>query len=205
MKTLGLIIISTLVLVACGGGTTDSKLPKVGSVSLYVTDNLDSYSGVTGTINAVSLQHKSTGAACILFNSPQSFDFAALGYAQIMELLTVTVCPAASYNRLHINVEPVISLTDAVGTQECRLVSYKDEKDQPNALNCDVNGCELILTGATNVVANQHREMALDFDLKSFEVDMVPDPCEVTMKVSPLHGAGISEKEIAGYTRVDNK
>lgn len=199
------VLILVPVLLFSGCGDTGDSTPGTGAVSLYVTDNLENYTEVTATVNAVSLYHKGTGVSCNLFNTPQSFDFAALGTAQVMELLTVTSCPAVNYNRLLISVGDDVHLTDTdTNSYQCKFIAYKDENDKPNVLNCDANGCGMQLTGATNVVANQENEMALDFDLKSFEINLTTTPCEVTLKVSPLHIDGMAQKELDGFTRVDD-
>ncbi|MDH5649558.1 MAG: hypothetical protein OEY67_07850 [Gammaproteobacteria bacterium] len=131
-------------------------------MSLYVTDDLGSYSQVSATINSVSLTHQNKDVQCVLFDSPQSFNFADLGVRHVLELLSVTSCEVSDYNRLTISLGRDVFLTNAGGTNyQCVFSSYKNEQGQPNVLSCDTNSCTVSLSGAINLLPNTHSEVAL--------------------------------------------
>jgi hypothetical protein len=155
---------------------------------------------VVAVINSVSLRHTGSGQECGLLTGPMEVDIAELS-AQIL-LLGVSECEARSYNRIRVVFDENVTLTENSLTQICRFVSYKDDSGNPNILACDPleDTCTLEINGAVNVFAGQHEEVALDFELKDFEVEGFPGvDCTVTMKVSPLHASGMEGKKQQGY------
>jgi hypothetical protein len=190
------VIISAVLFYSCGGagkgeGTTTS------TVGLYLTDDISLFTQVTGTIDQIQLISTGTGTPCDVLTVPTTVNIANL--ANLMQLINVTQCPAGPYNRIHIAFDKSVQLMSApTGTpSSCSFVSYKDEGNhkQPNILQCDPvsNICTLDINGAVNVFAHQQNKLALDFNLKDFDVMNADDPstCTVTMKVSPLHGGEI--------------
>lgn len=175
-----------------GGGTTSS-----GAVAMYVTDDMSGYKQVIATINKIDILHTGSGASCSVFTGPLTLDIANL--AGVMQLINVASCPAVPYNRIHIEFAKSVTLmNDAETTSTCMFTSYKDEHNNPNTLACGADTCTLDITGAVNVLVNQQNKLALDFDLKNFDVEHfgIPSTCSVTMKVSPLHAG---EMEARGH------
>lgn len=192
-------LLMTTLFYACGDISS-------GRVALYVTDDLGDYKQVVTTLETVELRHTGSGESCSLLDEPTTLDLAMLGLKSVLELVNVADCPSRSYNRFHIAFQREVVLTNKDGvTATCSFDSYKDEHSRPNALACDGDICSLDITGAVNVAADENTDVALDFDLKEFEVK--PDtidptqPCTVTMKVTPLHGKDMEDKENEGYHR----
>jgi len=184
-----------------GGGGTSST----ATVSSYVTDDLGGYDTVEMTINTVQLRHTS-GRNCEIIKGPLTIDAAELGHDELLENVDTTVCEAGSYNRLHVELAEDVKLVHEVNgqpqTNTCKFVSYyEDNKATPNRLACTNGICSLDINGAVNLVAGNHEHVALDADLKEFTVDGSKTPCEVTLKVSPLHAQGFEDKMAAGYRK----
>lgn len=203
--SLGVLFIAaaSLIWISCGGGSGGSGSSGVnssGSVALYATDDMSlDYKQVTVTLNAVSLEHKGTGDTCALLTTPVTLDITDL--SSMIQLLDVTSCPAVSYNRVHFEFDEQVVVTDINDiTTTCNFTSYKDKGNNPNVLICDAGNCAIDMNGAVNVIGNQNSQMALDFDLKRFEVtDFALPGCSVTMKVSPLNSDDIEGKHDGGY------
>ena len=168
-------------------------------VSAYVTDDLGGYESVVLTLNSVQLRH-SGGRSCEIIRGPLVIDAADLGRDQLIELVNTTACEAGPYNRLYVEIDDDVTLreTPASTPQACKFVSYYDDDPmrRPNRLACANGTCSLDITGAVNLVADRHEHLALDADLKQFTVNTTVTPCEVTLKVSPLHAG---DKLAAGY------
>ncbi|MGE5174324.1 MAG: DUF4382 domain-containing protein [Betaproteobacteria bacterium] len=206
-KVLFVVIATTLVLgfsgfllYSCGGGGGGTSSAAVG---LYLTDDMSSlFTQVTATIDRVQMLNTGSGATCDVLTTPTAVDIAEL--ANVMQLVSVTQCPAVPYNRIHVEFEKSVDLTSAPTatppdtTSLCSFVSYKDEGSKVNTLNCSGTTCTLDINGAVNVLVNQPNKLALDFNLKDFEVASfgTPSTCSVTMKVSPLHA---EEMEALGH------
>ena len=182
-----LILAAALMFHACSSNNDNSSSGS-GAVALYATDDIADYKQVIATITNVQVRHTGSGAACDVLTTPTTIDIANLAYT--LQLLNVVDCPAESYNRLHIEFDKSVELMDALNTSStCTFVSYMDESHHPNVLQCDATTCSLDVNGAVNVMVNRHNMVALDFDLKEFEVENFGAPsCSVTMKVTPLHG-----------------
>jgi len=200
---IGLPLLLSSLLPGCGsdgGGSANTS-----TVSVYLTDDLAGYESVLITVNAVQLQHLGGNRLCTIIPGPETMDAAQLGRDQLLDLVNTTTCEAGSYNRLHIELNQNVTLVDASHqTQSCKFVSYRDDAGQPNALGCTNGMCALDLTGAVNLVAGNHEHVALDADLKQFTVDLTKTPCEVTLKLSPLHAQGMDDKMAAGYRKSVN-
>lgn len=193
--------IALVLLHGCGGSSGGTNAGS-SAVSVYVTDDLGDYQSVNLTLNSVRLRHAGDGASCEIVTGPVSFDAAALGHEQLIELVDTTSCAARPYNRLRVELGENAVLTDnAGGTQTCKLVSYRDMQGLPNRLGCSNGQCTLDLTGAVNLIAGGHEHIALDADLKEFTVDNTKTPCEVTLKLSPLHAQGMDQKAATGYRK----
>jgi hypothetical protein len=174
-------------LYSCSGGD-GSGTGRSGMLALYVTDDLSGYKQVTATLNQVDLVNTGAGDSCRVFTGPQTFAITDL--AALMQLINVSSCPAVPYNRIHIVFAKGVELMDIVNsTSSCTFTSYKDHQNKPNALACGQDSCTMDINGAVNVLVNQQNKLALDFDLKNFDVVNFGDPsaCTVTMKVSPLN------------------
>jgi len=185
------------VLFSSCGSSGGNGSATTGSVDFYLTDDMSTYKQVIATITDAQLLHTGTGAACVLLDTPVTVNVAEL--ANVLQLVNVSQCPAVPYNRMHIEFTQSVQLMDMSGTSSlCAFASYKDEGNQPNVLQCGGSTCTLDINGAVTVFANQQNKLALDFDLKNFDVEQFSDPanCSVTMKVSPLHA---NEIELRGH------
>jgi hypothetical protein len=188
-------LFAAITLHACGG---DSGSPATATVSAYVTDDLGGYESVVLTVNKVEIRHTS-GRTCEIIRGPLTFDAAEFGRDLILEHVDTATCEAGPYNRLYVELNENVALQQTAGSQpqSCKFVSYYgDNSARPNRLACANGICSLNITGAVNLVAGNREHVALDADLKEFTVDTSVTPCEVTLKVSPLHAAG---KMAAGY------
>jgi hypothetical protein len=184
---------SAFLLYSCGGGGGGGGNTSSATVGLYLTDDMSLFTQVTATINKVQVLNTGSGASCDVLTTPTAVDIAQL--ANVMHLVSVAECPAVPYNRIHIEFEKSVELTSAPTgsvpgtTSLCSFVSYKNEGNQPNKLVCSGTICALDINGAVNVLVNKPNKLALDFNLKEFDVDSfgTPSTCSVTMKVSPIH------------------
>jgi hypothetical protein len=184
---------------ACGGGGGDSTLTS-GSVALFATDDMSSHKQVITTIRKVQLvQQGKDGISCDLLSTPVSLDIANL--SSTLHLLNVLNCPSGSYNKIHLEFDKAVKLMDQddeIAT--CSFTSYKDILSHSNLLTCDKAICSLDMNNAVNVIGNFDNKLALDFDLKEFEVSNFPsENCSVTTMVSPLNTSQIDYKKITGY------
>ncbi len=198
-KVLLSVIVATLILsfsafllYSCGGGGGGGNT-STAAVGLYLTDDMSLFTQVTATINKVQVLNTGSGASCDVLTTPTVVDIAQL--ADVLQLISVATCTAVPYNRIHIEFERSVELTSAptgsvLGTTSlCSFVSYKDEGSKVNTLSCSGTTCTLDINGAVNVLVNKQNKLALDFNLKDFDVESfgTPSTCSVTMKVSPLH------------------
>jgi len=194
------IIVVTVLLIAavisfnsCSGGSSGGGTSS-GTVALYATDDMSNYKQVIVTINKVTVLNTGSTATCDVLttmttpSTPLKIDIANL--SNVLQLLSVAECPAVPYNRLHIEFDKSVQLMDSAVTKStCSFTSYKDEANHVNRLYCNGGSCSLDINGAVNVLVNQYNKIALDFNLKDFDVDNFGTPsCSVTMKVSPIHG-----------------
>jgi len=196
--SLTIVVIFLGVIHACGGGNGGT-----GTVALFFTDDMADYQHVIGTITSVRIFHTGTSASCQIVSEPLAYDFTDL--ANVLQLVREAQCDAVPYNRLELVFEEAVSLTDAAGTSaDCTFVSYKDESNHINTLSCSGGSCTLTVNGAVNVLANHEHAIALDFDLKEFEVQPEPivagESCTVTMKVSPIHSVDMDSMHNAAIS-----
>ncbi len=207
LLSVSIVTLTAVLLISCGGGSGSSGGgASAGSVALFATDSPEDYKQVTVTINSVQLVNTGTGATCDVLTKPVTLDITDL--ASVLQLLNVVSCPSENFNRIYIEFNKQVVLTDANNiTTTCNFESYKDEHNHPNVLQCpNDNSCFIDINGAVNVFASQNNKLALDFDLKEFEVEHFNSPsCSVTMKVSPLNASDIDkmhddhEEGISGY------
>lgn len=198
-------LLAAALLHACGGGSEDSGGGTSGSttVSAYVTDSPDEYESVNLTVNKVELRHPVT-PPCEIITGPLPVNAAELGRDEILEFVNTTACPAGPYNRLYVELAEDVTLLETATSQPlaCKFVSYFDDRLPvpvlPNVLDCRNGICALSITGAVNLIARDHAHIALDVDLKKFIVNTSVTPCEVTLKVSPVHADG---KLAAGFRK----
>jgi hypothetical protein len=195
---------ASVIWISCGGGGggsgSSSGGSSTGSVALYATDDMsEDYKQVTVTVNKVSLEQTGTGDTCDLLTTPVTLDITDL--SSMIQLLDVATCPTVNYNRVHIEFSEQVVVTDTSDiTTTCNFTSYKDKGNNPNVLICDAGSCSIDMNGAVNVFADQNNELALDFDLKKFEVEDFNSPdCSVTMKVSPINSDDMDGKHDDGY------
>ncbi len=186
----GIVLLTAgVILFNCSGGNSGGG--PSGKVALYATDCMSDYKQVIATINEVSVLNTGSGATCVLLDSASTTTIDIANLSNVLQLLNVADCPAVPYNRLHIEFAETVDLMDSLDSSTtCSFVSYKDESHHVNTLQCMDGTCSLDINGAVNVLVNQHNEVALDFDLKDFDVDHHDNSCSVTMKVSPIHGEG---------------
>jgi len=188
------IAVPVFLFLSCGGGNGSSD--QKGAVALYVTDGMADFQQVTATITRVQARNTGTGTSCDILTDPVTMNISEL--SSVLQLVGIAECPAADYNRLHIEFEQDVQLMDGQGVPSaCSFTSYKDNGNGPNVLACDpASGiCSLDINGGVNVLVNRTTPVALDFDLKDFDVRNFGDPetCAVTMKVSPIHADGIRQ------------
>src|SRR5262245_56753742 len=189
-------LVAGLTLHACGGD--GGGMSSMSTVSAYVTDDLGGYQSVVLTVNRVEIRHPS-GRTCQLIGGPLTFDAAEMGRDPLLGRVDTMTWEAGPYTRLFVELDDDVTLVQAAGNppQACKFVSYYDDGSaRPNRLACANGTCSLNITGAVNLIAGNHEHVALDADLKAFTVDTSVTPCEVTLKVSPLHAAG---KLAAGF------
>jgi hypothetical protein len=190
------LLMAVVLIVSCGGGGGGGSSPS-GNVALYATDDLSGFQQVTATINKVQLVNTGTGDACTVLTTPVTTDIARL--SSVLQLLNLTGCPAVNFNRIHMEFSQTVSLTGADNaTETCSFTSFKDNNNQPNALQCNSGNCSLDITGAVQVFANQNNRMGLDFVLKDFDVSGSGSNCAATMKVSPLNASDLDGKKAGG-------
>lgn len=194
---IGLIVV---LFYGCGGsdGDSDKGDSSSGRVELYVTDDISDYKQVMTTIKDVQLMHTGTGANCDILSAPVSLDITDL--SSILQLVDVSECNPNNYNRIHIELDKSVELMNKDGLMStCLYTQYKTDNNQPNVLHCDGIICFMDINGAVNVFANQTEKLALDFDLKDFDVSYTSYGCAVTMKVSPLNSSAMMQKRNMGY------
>ncbi len=187
----------TIILYSCGGGGGGGGV-STGTVGLYATDDVSDFKQVNVTLDSVSLLNTGTNATCDLSTTSTPLNLSDL--SSTIQLLSVSSCPAAQFNRIHVVFENTLTLMDASdATSSCTFTSfnYNDKNNQPDVITCPSgsNTCTLDINGAVNVLASQPGKLALDFTLKDFVVNNFPGPnCTATMKVSPLDASAISRK-----------
>ncbi len=203
------VLILSALLVTCsggGGGTGAAQSSRnaagTASLLLYATDDLSSYLQVIATITRVRLVNTSSAATCEALSSPVTLDIANL--ANVMQLSTLSTCPATNYNRIDLEFAQDVQLMDgAENTSSCRFASYLNDADQPLSLSCDATTgvCALEILGAVrsgsfDLLTTQVNKLALDFDLKKFTVQNFGDAanCSLAMKVLQLHEAEIIQR-----------
>ncbi len=188
---------------ACGGGSGNGVNGETGTVPLYLTDDMGDFKQVLVTLSSVQLVHTGTSTNCDLLSEPESLDIANL--AGVLQLLDTTECPVQPYNRVRIEFAKAVGLMGQDGAAAaCLFESYKekDNSNPPNVLGCTDGTCTISINGAINVIADSVNPFALDFDLKSFEVENFGSPaCRVTLKVEPQNNNDIAEKMAAGYRK----
>jgi hypothetical protein len=197
-KLVGIFIVCTM-LCACGGGGASSELSS-GNVALFATDDMSDYKQVITTIRKVQLvQQGKNGISCDLLSTPVSLDIADL--SSTLHLLNVLHCPSGSYNKIHLEFDKAVKLMDKDNEiAGCSFTSYKDILSHSNLLKCDENICSFDINDAFDVKGNYDNKLALDFDLKEFEVSNFPsESCSVTTMVSTLNTSQIYYKNVAGY------
>lgn len=192
-----IVLLATAFFVSCGDGGSST-----GSVAFYITDSPeDDYELVEINVNDVQLVHTGTGTSCdILEGTIINLNIKELSSA--LRFVQSSECESKNYNRIHVEFEDKVTLREDmenVKEFECNLTSYKDKNNNPKTLQCNGDTCFIDINGAVNVLANHNNKLALDFELKDFEIDRLVDPCTVTIKVSPLHASGIKEKLDYGY------
>ncbi len=196
MALLTVILAATIILYSCGGGGGGGT--STGTVGLYATDDVSDFKQVNVTVDSVSLLNTGTNASCDLSTTSTLLNLSDL--SSTIELLSVSSCPAAQFNRIHVVFENTLTLMDASNTSStCMFISfnYNDMNNQPDVITCPAgsNTCTLDINGAVNVLAGQPGKLALDFTLKDFVVNNFPGSnCTATMKVSPLDASGMSKK-----------
>lgn len=199
-------VLSVFILFSClGGGARGTNV--TGTVMTYLTDDMSElFTQVTATIDRIQLVSTGTGTTCDLLTVPTTVNIANLH--NVLQLVNVTECPAGPFNRIHIEFEKSVELMSSpTGTPSlCSFVSYKDEDNgnKPDVLKCSGNVCSLDINGAVNVLARQFNKLALDFDLKDFDVmNFGESDCAVTMKVTPLHSEEIEKRACReGFTGI---
>lgn len=198
-----LVIFVGTMLYACGGGggagSAGGTTP-TGDLAFFVTDDMSSYKQLITTINKVQIVNpSSSGTTCDVLTTPVMLDVSKL--SSIIQFINASTCASVSYSGIHIEFDKNVKLMDkdnAIAT--CSFTSYKDNNDQLNAFLCKGNNCSLDIKGAVNVLANQNNKLALDFNLKEFEVKDFPlSSCSVTMKATPLSDSDVASKKTLGY------
>jgi len=185
-------------------------------VSIYITDDLNSYKSVTVTLNSVEI-NSGSGSSCRLLSAPVTFNITELGLKKSIHFLDKVICDPVPYNRLNIGFDEAVTIVDASnGSHNCLLTAYKDHKNAVNALACTGGKCSISITGAINLLDADNDDgpghdkddddgvdddkIVLDFPLQDFEASFPPaGQCTVTFKVEPLHAEGLNGKHASGY------
>jgi hypothetical protein len=202
---IGIFLAALLQQLSCGGGGgaggNSTPPTKSAKVLLYATDDISDYLQVIATFNKIRLVSTGAGVVCDALSTPITLDIANL--ANVMQLTASMTCPATKYNRIDLEFAQSVQLMDsAENTASCPFVSYLDDADNPNALQCNTatNTCTLsipgaVRSGAFDLLSTQVNKLALDFDLKKFTVqNFGAANCSLAMKVVPLHDADIIQK-----------
>src|SRR3990172_10659011 len=123
MKKMSLLLaacisLSGLLLYACGGGGGSSSggasaAAGSGTVALFATDDISNFQQVKATVASVQLVHAGSNTTCDVLTTPETFDLSDL--SSLFELLGTTTCTARPYNRLRIEFEKAVALTDNTG------------------------------------------------------------------------------------------
>jgi hypothetical protein len=182
------------------GAASSTTSSTIGSASLYLTDDLGAYQQVQVTVTGVQLQHTGQGTTCDLLPQEEVVDLANL--SDQLHWVAQTNCEAIEYNRLRLDFAQSVQMMDGKNQAgSCSFQSWKESgTGNPNRLNCVNGNCSVEMTGAVNVAAGQTTRMAIDFDLKQFEVQGLGTPnCSATMKVEPLNHNGMESKKSSGY------
>ncbi len=167
-RVIGLValILTTLILTSCGGGTSSSS----GShtASLFVTDDLSTnYQQVLVTIYKVEFEKSSDGSTITAFDDPQGVTYDLRELSGVMAMLTGSSLEPGSYNRVLITVGRDIVLVDNTGTQ----ITPNPQFEENTWTVCSGGQCTVEVPGAVNVIAGG--SVILDFDLKQFTYDSV--------------------------------
>lgn len=170
-----------------GGGGSAS-----GTVSLYATDDISNHKQVIATIDQVTIISTGSGTSCDLLTTATTATVNIANLASILQLLNVSSCPSVTYDKISIEFNKSVELMNAEGIQSaCSFTSYLDDSDRPNPLQCNGDLCTVVINSPVNILVNQNNQVALDFNLKAFDVDNFGTPqCTVQMKVSPICGDG---------------
>lgn len=199
-----IVLLATAFFMSCGDGGSSSGGDSTGSVALYLTDSPeDEYQDVKINVNDVQLVHTGSDTSCDILNGIIiNLDITDL--ASALRFVQSSECESRSYNRIHMEFDKQVELTENNNNNNgesvsCDFTSYKDTNNNPKTLQCNGDTCFIDINGSVNVLANQNNKLALDFELKDFEIDRSIVPCTVTIKVSPLHASGIKEKIDNGY------
>lgn len=202
MALLSIVLTVTSMLYACGGGGGGTSTGGIegpsGTVALFATDakmnDLSGFQQVNVTLDGVSLLSTDMDTTCDLLTTSTFLNLSNL--SSTIQLLSVSSCPAAQFNRIHLVFDRSLTLMTGNESSTCTFTSFKDESNNPNILSCGANTCSLDINGAVNVLAGQPGKLSLDFVLKDFVVDDFPGPnCTVTMKVSPLNASDMNNRE----------
>jgi hypothetical protein len=180
-------------------GTTDSSLNTdltstetgtnldTGGTSTNGEDGHSLLTRMTATITRIELVNKGTGTSCTVLDEPSSLGIGDL--SNLMNFIAEANCPAASYNRVHIEFERDFLVEDKDGhDSSCALTSFRGMGNQPNVLQCSGSICTLDINGAVNVLMKQRNNLSLNFNIKEFDVQGfgTSGACTVTLKTSPI-------------------
>ena len=166
------VIMALLTLVACGGGSGSSSGVAVGiesvsegvqngELSVGITDaELEDVTAVWVTFTAVTLKPQDGDQLEFDLDPDVKVDLLTLSDGTYMPLLEAQSVPAGSYNwiRLHVDAAEDGSIADSFVET---IGGGMEELEIPSALQ---NGLRLV-SGFT-VLADQHTELVLDWDLK---------------------------------------
>lgn len=189
-------------------GTTDSSL-NTDITSTETGTNLDTggtttrgedgrsiFSNMTATITRIEIFNKGNGASCTVLDEPSSLGIGDL--SNLMNFIAEANCPAASYNRVLIEFGKDFAVEDKEGKESsCTLTSFRGMGNQPNVLQCSGSVCTMEINGAVNVLMKQKNSLALNFNIKEFDVQGLgtSGACTVTLKTTPICSSQTTTEE----------
>ncbi len=180
------LFISIMFFYSCEGNRMS---PETGTVGLYFTDDMSQFRQVITSIEKIEIINTDTGARCDLLDVSTTIDIAKS--SDVLLLANETQCPSGLYNQIHIEFNKSVQLMSAPTPTTsgivsfCSLASYKDEANESHPLQCSGPVCTLDIGALFTIIATENNKLALDFNLKNFDVVNFGDlsTCAVTMSV----------------------
>lgn len=196
---LSIIVLSSVLLFnSCGGSGTgsgnDQSLLPVSDVGVSFTADGSKFKHLVATVEEIQILNTVAGTACDVIAVPTKIDIADL--AKVIQFANIAGCPEGTYNKIEIELDKSVQLMSASSGSTaslfsaCSLTSYKDQGNVVHPLECSGPLCSFEIDGTIKVIESENNKLAIDFNLKDFDVANSGDPstCAVTVKASHLDG-----------------